>query len=79
MLKDPALVFEKAEETAQKYHECMEAEQKSRKEAANNIVLGLGDLLDELGINGGDDVTQSDRASADPELYRHVFSKSETT
>jgi hypothetical protein len=30
MLKDPALVFEKAEETAEKYHARMEAERKAR-------------------------------------------------
>merc|ERR1719261_2044119 len=48
MLKDPSTVFEKAEETAQKYHERMEAERKAREEAARDIVLGLGDSLDEL-------------------------------
>ena len=66
MLKDPATVFQKAEETAQKYHECMEAGQKARKEATHNIDLGLGDLLDELVINGDGDLTQSDSASVDP-------------
>merc|ERR1711924_243429 len=60
MLKDPATVFEKAEETAQKYHERMEAER-----AAREIVLGLGDSLDELGVNGDEDSTSSDSA-ADP-------------
>merc|ERR1711884_78429 len=65
MLKDPATVFEKAEETAQKYHERMEAERKSREEAARDIVLGLGDSLDELGVNGDEDSTSSDSA-ADP-------------
>merc|ERR1719261_1520349 len=49
MLKDPDMVFEKAEETAQKYHERMEAERKAREEAARDIVLGLGDSLDGLG------------------------------
>jgi small subunit ribosomal protein S1 len=56
MLKDPQMVFEKAEETAQKYHERMEQERKAREEAARDIVLGLGDSLDDLGSGGdGDD------------------------
>lgn len=48
MMKDPQMVFEKAEETAQKYHERMEAERKAREAAARDIVLGLGDSLDDL-------------------------------
>jgi small subunit ribosomal protein S1 len=55
MLKDPAMVFAKAEETAQKYHERMEAERKAREEAARDIVLGLGDSLDDLGMSDDDD------------------------
>ncbi|CAB9513259.1 30S Ribosomal protein S1 [Seminavis robusta] len=55
MLKDPALVFEKAEETAEKYHQRMEAERKAREEAARDIVLGLGDSLDDLGSGDSDD------------------------
>lgn len=66
MLKDPSSVFEKAEETAQKYHERMEAERKAREEAARDIVLGLGDSLDELGVNGDDDEFQGDGAVSDP-------------
>jgi len=58
MLKDPEMVFEKAEETAKKYHERMEAERKAREEAARDIVLGLGDSLDDLG--GSDDRDSSD-------------------
>ena len=58
MLKDPQMVFDKAEETAKKYHERMEAERKAREEAARDIVLGLGDSLDDLG--GGDDKDSSD-------------------
>eukprot|EP00566_Odontella_aurita_P037807 CAMPEP_0113534766 /NCGR_PEP_ID=MMETSP0015_2-20120614/5335_1 /TAXON_ID=2838 /ORGANISM="Odontella" /LENGTH=401 /DNA_ID=CAMNT_0000433951 /DNA_START=206 /DNA_END=1411 /DNA_ORIENTATION=+ /assembly_acc=CAM_ASM_000160 len=54
MLRDPALVFEKAEETAQRYHERMEAERKAREEAARDIVLGLGDSLDDLTGDSGD-------------------------
>jgi len=49
MLKDPARVFEMAEETAAKYHERMEAERRAREEAAKDIVMGLGDSLDDLG------------------------------
>merc|ERR1712071_552545 len=56
MLKDPARVFDMAEETAAKYHERMEMERKAREEDTKNIVLGLGDSLDSL---DGDD-------SADP-------------
>lgn len=52
MLKDPEMVFEKAEETAKKYHERMEQERKAREEAARDIVLGLGDSLDGLDDDG---------------------------
>ena len=56
MLKDPSLVFEKAEETAKIYHERLEAERKAREEAARDIVLGLGDSLDDIGgVNGNGD------------------------
>merc|ERR1712127_184741 len=48
MLKDPARVFEMADETAAKYHERMEAERRAREEAAKDIVMGLGDSLDDL-------------------------------
>merc|ERR1711966_442205 len=48
MLRDSARVFELAEETAKKYHERMEAERKAREEAAKDIVMGLGDSLDDL-------------------------------
>jgi small subunit ribosomal protein S1 len=51
MLKDKAKVFEFAEQTAAKYHERMEAERKAREEAAKDIVLGLGDSLDDLGVD----------------------------
>jgi small subunit ribosomal protein S1 len=49
MLKDPAAVFEKAEATAAAYHARMEAERQAREVAARDIVLGLGDSLDDLG------------------------------
>lgn len=55
MMKDPSKVFENAEATAKKYHERMEAERKAREEAARDIVLGLGDSLDDLGANGDDE------------------------
>lgn len=55
MLKDPARVFELADETAAKYHERMEAERKTREKAAKDIVLGLGDSLDDLGGDGDAD------------------------
>lgn len=60
MLTNPQLVFEQAEETAKKYHEKKELERQQREEAARDIVLGLGDSLDD--IEGGD----SEGFSSDP-------------
>lgn len=61
MLKDPQMVFDKAEETAEKYHAKMEDERKAREEAARDIVLGLGDSLDGLGGDmNGDSSSSSD-------------------
>eukprot|EP00539_Tryblionella_compressa_P006842 CAMPEP_0178758646 /NCGR_PEP_ID=MMETSP0744-20121128/14501_1 /TAXON_ID=913974 /ORGANISM="Nitzschia punctata, Strain CCMP561" /LENGTH=418 /DNA_ID=CAMNT_0020413033 /DNA_START=120 /DNA_END=1376 /DNA_ORIENTATION=- len=62
MLKDPGMVFDMAEETAEKYHAKMEEERKAREEAARDIVLGLGDSLDGLGgdLNGDDESSSSD-------------------
>jgi small subunit ribosomal protein S1 len=54
MLKDKAKVFEMADATAAKYHQRMEAERKAREEAAKDIVLGLGDSLDDLDTDGDD-------------------------
>jgi len=54
MLRDSARVFELAEETAKKYHERMEAERKAREEAAKDIVMGLGDSLDDLTSDEGE-------------------------
>lgn len=48
MLKNPSMVFDKAEETAVAYHAKMEKERQAREEAARDIVLGLGDSLDDL-------------------------------
>jgi len=55
MLRDAEKVFRLAEETAQKYHERMEAERKAREDAAKDIVLGLGDSLDKLSLDGSSD------------------------
>ena len=60
------MVFAKAEETALKYHERMEAEQKAREEAARDIVLGLGDSLDDLGVN--DEMTSDPLADVSDSL-----------
>jgi small subunit ribosomal protein S1 len=62
MIRDPARVYEFAEETAKVYLEKQEAQRKQREESAKDIVLGLGDALDDLGIEGGsgDDDSASD-------------------
>jgi len=52
MIRDPNMVFEKAEETAAKYHAHMEEERKQREQSARDLVLGLGDSLD--GLDGDD-------------------------
>jgi len=52
MLRDSSKVFELAEETAKAYHERMEAERKAREEQAKDIVMGLGDSLDDLSEDG---------------------------
>jgi len=63
MLTDPDKVFELAEESAKKYHERMEAERKAREEAAKDIVLGLGDSLDDL---TSDEDDEGEAAGDDP-------------
>uniref|UniRef100_A0A7S2H459 S1 motif domain-containing protein n=1 Tax=Helicotheca tamesis TaxID=374047 RepID=A0A7S2H459_9STRA len=60
MLRDPARVYDMAEETAARYHERMEAERKAREEAAKDIVLGLGDSLDDLTGDGDGEGGDSD-------------------
>jgi len=45
MLKDMESVFAKAEETAKKYHESIEAERAAREAAAKDVVAGLGSSL----------------------------------
>lgn len=52
MLKDPAKVYELAEDTAAKYHAKMEAQRRSREETAKDIVMGLSDSLDDLSGDG---------------------------
>jgi len=63
MLRDPSKVFELAEDSAKKYHERMEAERKAREEAAKDIVLGLGDSLEDL---ASDEEDGEPAAAADP-------------
>ncbi len=64
MIKDPARVYEQAEETARVYLEKQEAERKKREASAKDIVLGLGDALDDLSVgmegDGGEDGDASD-------------------
>mmetsp|Transcript_12426 Transcript_12426/g.26308 ORF Transcript_12426/g.26308 Transcript_12426/m.26308 type:complete len:415 (-) Transcript_12426:260-1504(-) len=64
MLRDSSKVFENAEESAVNYHAKMEHERKLRESAARDIVLGLGDSLDDLGddLNG----EASPAAASDP-------------
>jgi len=50
MIKDPERVYEQAEETARVYLEKQEAERKKREASAKDIVLGLGDALDDLSV-----------------------------
>lgn len=59
MIKNPELVYEMAEETARVYLEKQEAERKKREASAKDIVLGLGDALDDLSV-GMDDGEKSD-------------------
>jgi len=50
MIRDPDRVYEQAEETARMYLEKQEAERKKREASAKDIVLGLGDALDDLSV-----------------------------
>ena len=66
MIKDPQRVYEMAEETARVYLEKQEAERKKREASAKDIVLGLGDALDDLSAgmdsadeSGGDDASDN--------------------
>jgi len=62
MLTDPQTVFDNAEQTAQEYHRKMEEERQAREKTARDIVLGLGDSLDDL---DGDDSGKSSDPLAD--------------
>jgi len=53
MLRDSAMVFDKAEETAEKYQEKMEAERKAREEAALDVIMGLETALSGLDSTEG--------------------------
>mmetsp|Transcript_5955 Transcript_5955/g.8921 ORF Transcript_5955/g.8921 Transcript_5955/m.8921 type:complete len:406 (-) Transcript_5955:216-1433(-) len=62
MIKDPERVYEMADETARVYLEKQEAERKKREASAKDIVLGLGDALDDLsvGMDSGDKESSDD-------------------
>lgn len=60
MIKDPDRVYAMAEETARVYHERQEAERKKREASAKDIVLGLGDALDDLGVGVDDGDAESE-------------------
>ena len=49
MLRDMNSVFEKADETAKKYHERLDAERLARESAAKDIVAGLGGAIADAG------------------------------
>ena len=55
MIKDPERVYEMAEEMARMYHKRQEVERRKREESAEDIVLGLGDALDDLGVRSGEE------------------------
>ena len=59
MLRDPTMVFEKADETAAAYHAKMEQERQQQEETARGIVMGLADSLDDLGSSEGGDSSES--------------------
>jgi len=70
MIKDPERVYEQAEETARVYLEKQEAERKKREASAKDIVLGLGDALDDLsvGMSSGGDGKEGDADDASDNL-----------
>lgn len=51
MLRDMKMVFEKAEETAKRYHQRLDAERAAREAAAKDIVAGLGGAMDGNGVD----------------------------
>ena len=68
MIKDPERVYEMAEETARVYLEKQEAERKKREASAKDIVLGLGDALDDLSVGVGSGGESSDGSDASDNL-----------
>ena len=60
MIKDPDRVYEMADETARVYLEKQEAERKKREASAKDIVLGLGDALDDLSVGMESDSKEDD-------------------
>lgn len=60
MIKDPDRVYEMADETARVYLEKQEAERKKREASAKDIVLGLGDALDDLSVGMESDSKDDD-------------------
>lgn len=59
MIKDPQRVYDQADETAKMYLEKQDAERKKREASAKDIVLGLGDALDDLGVDSGSDASDN--------------------
>jgi small subunit ribosomal protein S1 len=57
MIRDPDRVYDMADETARIYLEKQEAERKKREASAKDIVLGLGDALDDLQVSNESDET----------------------
>ena len=68
MIKDPERVYEMAEETARVYLEKQEAERKKREASAKDIVLGLGDALDDLSVGVGSGGGESSDGDASDNL-----------
>eukprot|EP00585_Thalassiosira_rotula_P007440 CAMPEP_0196139598 /NCGR_PEP_ID=MMETSP0910-20130528/6817_1 /TAXON_ID=49265 /ORGANISM="Thalassiosira rotula, Strain GSO102" /LENGTH=404 /DNA_ID=CAMNT_0041400343 /DNA_START=188 /DNA_END=1402 /DNA_ORIENTATION=- len=65
MIKDPERVYEMADETARVYLEKQEAERKKREASAKDIVLGLGDALDDLSVGMDSGVKESSDDASD--------------
>lgn len=65
ILKNPQEVFDKAEDTAEKYLARMEEEKQAREAAARDIVLGLGDSLEGLGLDDESPI-EGEESSSDP-------------
>jgi small subunit ribosomal protein S1 len=57
MIRDPDRVYDMADETARIYLEKQDAERKKREASAKDIVLGLGDALDDLQVSNESDET----------------------